>query len=144
MIYPNELGYYDFSNFNELEIAIDDSIKRYHGFHNWEQAIIETDLSPCKIRLIIQKYKNAGWKHIYCCTHSSDTTNPKPETMFIFSMEDLNIPEWENFPYGRRQGYFGDQMREDTPIILNYDGCSQKPITENNYIPPRIIYEGMI
>lgn len=74
-------------NFEEVEKAIDDSIKSFHGWYPWEEAIIIGEYS-IEIRNIIgKKYKNAGWKHVYHRT-SSENGERAGLTDFKFS----NVP----------------------------------------------------
>lgn len=83
MIYPNELDDYNV-NYYKLEKEIDDSIKSFHGWHEWEEAIIDGEY-PINVRNTIgQKYKEAGWNYVYHITSSEHGDRPGL-TRFIFS-----------------------------------------------------------
>lgn len=85
MIYPNELNDYNV-NYNKLEEEIDDSIKSFHGWYKWEEAIIDGEY-PINVRNTIgQKYKEAGWNYVYHITSSEHGDRPGL-TRFIFSTE---------------------------------------------------------
>ena len=86
MITPNDIIKMEIEsiNFNELEKVIDDSIKCFHGWYPWEEAIISGEYS-LEIRNVIgKKYKDAGWKHVYHRT-SSGNGEKFGLTNFIFS-----------------------------------------------------------
>lgn len=88
MITPNELNDYNV-NYNKLEEEIDDSIKRFHGWYKWEEAIIDGEY-PINVRNTIgQKYKEAGWDYVYHITSSEHGDRPGL-TRFIFSTEKLD------------------------------------------------------
>ena len=85
---PNELNDYNV-NYNKLEEEIDDSIKRFHGWYKWEEAIIDGEY-PINVRNTIgQKYKEAGWDYVYHITSSEHGDRPGL-TRFIFSTEKLD------------------------------------------------------
>ena len=88
MITPNELNDYNV-NYNKFEEEIDDSIKRFHGWYKWEEAIIDGEY-PINVRNTIgQKYKEAGWDYVYHITSSEHGDRPGL-TRFIFSTEKLD------------------------------------------------------
>ena len=88
MINPNELNDYKV-NYNKLEEETDDSIKRFHGWYKWEEAIIDGEY-PINVRNTIgQKYKEAGWDYVYHITSSEHGDRPGL-TRFIFSTEKLD------------------------------------------------------
>lgn len=88
MIYPNELDDYNV-NYNKLEKEIDESIKRFHGWCKWEEAIIDGEY-PVSVRNAIgQKYKDAGWEYVYHLTSSERGDRPGL-TRFLFSTEKLD------------------------------------------------------
>lgn len=91
MITPKEIENYS-ANLEKIEDEIDESIKKCHGWNEYEQAIIAGEY-PVNVRnAIAQRYKDAGWKYIYHIT-SSEVGGPNAVTMFIFSMKKL---EWED------------------------------------------------
>lgn len=85
MIYPNELDDYNV-NYNKLEKEIDNSIKNYHGWYKWEEAIIDGEYPVNARNAIGQKYKEAGWNYVYHITSSEHGDRPGL-TRFIFSTE---------------------------------------------------------
>lgn len=78
MITPKEL--------DELEKKIDSSIKNYHGWNKWEEAIIDGEYPVNARNAIGQKYKEAGWNYVYHITSSEHGDRPGL-TRFIFSTE---------------------------------------------------------
>lgn len=88
MITPKELENYNV-NLEKIEDEIDESIKRFHGWCKWEEAIIDNEY-PVSVRNAIgQKYKDAGWKYVYHITSSEHGERPGL-TRFIFSTEKLD------------------------------------------------------
>lgn len=88
MIYPNELNDYNV-NYDKLEKEIDESIKRFHGWCKWEEAIIDGEY-PVNVRNTIGlRYREAGWNYVYHITSSEHGDHPGL-TRFIFSMERLD------------------------------------------------------
>ena len=88
MITPKELEERDMK-LDKLEKEIDSSIKSFHGWRKWEEAIIDGEY-PVNIRNAIgQKYKEAGWNYVYHITSSEHGSRPGL-TRFIFSTEKLD------------------------------------------------------
>ena len=88
MITPKELEERDMK-LDELEKKIDSSIKFYHGWYKWEEAIIDGEY-PVNVRNAIgQKYKEAGWCYVYHITSSEHGSRPGL-THFVFSTEELD------------------------------------------------------
>ena len=85
MITPKELEERDMK-LDELEKKIDRSIKDYHGWHKWEEAIIDGEYPVNTRNAIGQKYKEAGWNYVYHITSSEHGDRPGL-THFIFSTE---------------------------------------------------------
>lgn len=85
MIPPKELEERDMK-LDELEKKIDSSIKNYHGWHKWEEAIIDGEYPVNARNAIGQKYKEAGWNYVYHITSSEHGDRPGL-TRFIFSTE---------------------------------------------------------
>ena len=88
MITPKELEERDMK-LDELEKKIDSSIKFHHGWHKWEEAIIDGEY-PVDVRTAIGlKYREAGWDYVYHITSSEHGDRPGL-THFIFSTERLD------------------------------------------------------
>ena len=88
MITPKELEERDMK-LDKLEKEIDSSIKSFHGWYKWEEAIIDGEY-PVNIRNAIgQKYKEAGWNYVYHITFS-EHGGRSGLTRFIFSTEKLD------------------------------------------------------
>lgn len=85
MITPKELEERDMK-LDELEKKIDSSIKNYHGWNKWEEAIIDGEYPANARNAIGQKYKEAGWNYVYHITSSEHGDRPGL-TRFIFSTE---------------------------------------------------------
>ena len=84
------------TNFEELESKIDDSIKRFHGWFSWEEAIIEGEY-PLEVRnKIAKKYKENGWSFVYHRT-SSENGERAGLTCFRFSNNKLGDKDTKNF-----------------------------------------------
>lgn len=88
MITPKELEERDMK-LDELEKKIDSSIKFYHGWYKWEEAIIDGEYTVNARNAIGQKYKEAGWNYVYHITSSERGDRPGL-TYFIFSTEKLD------------------------------------------------------
>lgn len=88
MITPKELEKCDMK-LDELEKKIDRSIKNFHGWYKWEEAVIDGEYSVNVRNAIGQKYKDAGWKYVYHRT-SSEHGERYGLTHFIFSTEKLD------------------------------------------------------
>lgn len=88
MITPKDIEAMDMK-LDELEKEIDSSIKNYHGWCKWEEAIIDGEY-PVSVRNAIgQKYKEVGWNYVYHVTSSEHGDRPGL-TRFIFSTEKLD------------------------------------------------------
>lgn len=88
MITPKDIETMDMK-LDELEKKIDSSIKSRHGWHKWEEAIIDGEY-PVNVRTAIGlKYKKAGWSYVYHIT-SSEHGGHSGLTHFIFSTERLD------------------------------------------------------
>lgn len=85
MITPKELEELNMK-LDELEKKIDRSIKNYHGWYKWEEAIIDGEYPVNARNAIGQKYKEAGWNYVYHITSSEHGDRPGL-TRFIFSTE---------------------------------------------------------
>ena len=80
-IRDTEIKQYDF---DKLEKDIDESIKRYHGIYEWEEAILDKEY-PLSVRNEIGKrYMENGWKYVYHQTSSENGERPDL-TNFVFS-----------------------------------------------------------
>ena len=80
-----ELDNLDFEN---LEALIDKSIRSFHKWYPWEEAIIDGELSIEVRNKISQKYKDAGWDYVYHRTSSENGERPGL-TSFKFSKTKL-------------------------------------------------------
>lgn len=90
MIKPNDLEKMELedTDFEKLEEDIDNSIKSFHGWYPWEEAIIPGEY-PVSVRNAIgQKYKKAGWNYVYHQT-SSENGEKAGLTCFKFSNTPL-------------------------------------------------------
>ena len=95
MITPKELEERDMK-LDELEKKIDRSIKFHHGWHKWEEAIIDGEY-PVDVRTAIGlKYREAGWDYVYHITSSGHGDRPGL-TYFIFSIERLDCKVVDGF-----------------------------------------------
>lgn len=67
MITPNEVKQIsiDKAEVNRIIDSIDSSIKNYHGWYPWEEAVIEGEYPNNVMETILEKYFDAGWKFIY-------------------------------------------------------------------------------
>ena len=67
MITPNDVKQIsiDKSEVNRIIDSIDNSIKNYHGWYPWEEAVIEGEYPNNVMETILEKYFDAGWKFIY-------------------------------------------------------------------------------
>lgn len=91
MIKPEDICKLDIEQYSirQIEKEIDKSIIDYHGWHIWEQAILDEEY-PFSVRNIIAShYKDKGWKYVYHKT-SSENGERAGLTQFIFSMTELN------------------------------------------------------
>lgn len=86
MIKPNDLKNMEIenTNFEELEEKIDNSIKNFHCWFPWEEAIIEGEYSFEIRNIIAKKYKENGWDFVYHQT-SSENGERAGLTCFRFS-----------------------------------------------------------
>lgn len=88
MITPKDIKAMDMK-LDELEKKIDSSIKFHHGWHKWEEEIIDGEY-PVNVRTAIGlRYREAGWNYVYHITSSEHGDYPCL-THFIFSMERLD------------------------------------------------------
>ena len=90
MITPNDLKNIELEkiDFEKLEAEIDESIKNFHGWYPWEEAIIQGEYSVEVRNEIAKKYKENGWKYVYHQT-SSENGETAGLTDFIFSNKEL-------------------------------------------------------
>lgn len=91
MLTPNDIKKIEIEKINitDLEQEIDKSIKDFHGFFPWEEAIILGEYSINIRNYIGKRYKNAGWKYVYHQTSSENGERPGL-TSFKFSNIPLN------------------------------------------------------
>lgn len=94
MISPNDLDSIEKEklDYQKLENQIDESIKKFHGWYPWEEAVIEGEYSITIRNEIAKQYKEAGWTHVYHRT-TSEAGEKAGLTSFKFSMEPLK-PEY--------------------------------------------------
>ena len=76
----------------DIEKAIDESIKQFHGWYRYECAIISGEYSIETRNAIGKRYKDAGWKYVYHQT-SSENGERAGLTSFIFSNIKLTKDE---------------------------------------------------
>lgn len=91
MITPKDIEELDLEEYDldEIEKDIDRSIKHYHGYYPWEEAVLTTEY-PLSVRNVIaKKYHEGGWKFVYHMT-SSENNEESGLTSFIFSMCELD------------------------------------------------------
>ena len=90
MITFNDLTNIELENtdFEKLINQIDESIKSYHGWWTWEEAIIPNEYSVPVRNEIAKRYKKAGWNFVYHQT-SSENGERAGLTCFKFSNEKL-------------------------------------------------------
>lgn len=88
MIKPEEIENIDNYNLDEIEKQIDESIKSYHGWHPWEEAILDGEYPVAVRNKIAERYVANGWKYVYHRTTSENGEKPGL-TGFKFSMEPL-------------------------------------------------------
>lgn len=90
MITPNDLTNIELENtdFEKLIEQIDESIKSYHGWWKWEEAIIPNEYPVSVRNEIAKRYKKTGWKFVYHQT-SSENGERAGLTCFKFSNEKL-------------------------------------------------------
>ena len=88
MITPKNIEAMDMK-LDELEKKIDSSIKFHHGWHKWEEAIIDGEYPVNARNAIGQKHKEAGWNYVYHITSSEPGERPGL-TDFIFSTEKVD------------------------------------------------------
>lgn len=90
MITPNDLKNIELkkTDFEKLEAEIDESIKSFHGWYPWEEAIIQGEYSVEVRNEIAKKYKENGWKYVYHQT-SSENGERAGLTNFKFSNKEL-------------------------------------------------------
>lgn len=76
-------------NMKEIEYDIDNSMKSFHGWRSFEQAIIDGEY-PVEVRNIISTmYVKAGWNYVYHKTSSENGERPGL-TQFYFSVKKLD------------------------------------------------------
>lgn len=78
------------TNFEELEKAIDDSIRSYHGWYPWEEAIIQGEYSIEVRNIMGKKYKDAGWKHVY---HQTSSENGERAGLTAFKLSNSPLED---------------------------------------------------
>lgn len=78
------------TNFEELEKAIDDSIRSYHGWYPWEEAIIQGEYSVEVRNIMGKKYKDAGWKHVY---HQTSSENGERAGLTAFKLSNSPLKD---------------------------------------------------
>lgn len=86
MIQPSELEAIELekADLAKIEMEIDASIKKFHGWYPWEVAILEKEYPVSVRNKIAEKYKQAGWNFIYHQT-SSENDEMGGLTCFRFS-----------------------------------------------------------
>lgn len=86
MIAPQDLEHIKFSEeyVQEIIAKIDESIMRFHGWHSYEYAIVDSEL-PMRLRdYIAELYIKSGWTYVYHRT-SSENGEKAGLTSFMFS-----------------------------------------------------------
>lgn len=98
MLSPIDLTLQEVENadYEKLESLIDTSIKRFHGWYPWEEAIIDGELSVSVRNELAQRYKAAGWKYVYHQT-SSENGERAGLTAFKFSENELDNKYVNNY-----------------------------------------------
>ncbi len=87
MLGPNDMkNHYDM---DKVITDIDESMKGYHKWYSWEQAVIDYEL-PVEFRNeIAKKYIEAGWKYVYHIT-TSENNERAGLTAFKFSEKPVS------------------------------------------------------
>lgn len=98
MIRPNDLKDMETKNINfeELELKIDEQIKKFHGLYRWDEAIIPGEYSFEVRNMLAKKYKENGWNFVYHQTSSENGERPGL-TCFRFSTSELDDTLTKNF-----------------------------------------------
>jgi hypothetical protein len=93
MITPAELKHYEIDNTNieAIIIDIDKEIKKNHGKHPYEEAILPKEYSWVIREEIARRYFEAGWKSVAHRTSSENGERPGL-THFKLSMKPI---KWE-------------------------------------------------
>lgn len=96
MIKPEEIEKLKEYDLDKIEEKIDESIKSYHGWYPWEEAILDEEY-PLHVRdALAKRYKDNGWKFVYHVT-TSETGEKSGLTSFKFSMEKLDEKNVKGF-----------------------------------------------
>ena len=76
-------------NIDDIEKEVDESIKEYHGWYPWEEALIDREY-PVEVRnKVAKRYIKAGWKYVY--HHTSSENDERPGlTLFRFSNDIIS------------------------------------------------------
>lgn len=92
MITPKELEQYEIANVNieAIIVDIDTEIKRNHGRHSYEDAVLTKEYSKFVRDEIARRYREAGWKYVIHRTSSENGERPGL-THFKLSMTPV---EW--------------------------------------------------
>ena len=94
MIKPGDFDVTNKKVLDKLEKEIDESIKSYHGWYDWEQAVV-AGVYPVEVRRAIAlKYIQAGWDYVYHKDiHNEECDGYGPLlTSFMLSNKKLTIP----------------------------------------------------
>ncbi len=91
MITPAELEQYEIESVNIEAIIndIDKKIKRNHGNHPYEQAILPEEYSRVVREEVARRYREAGWKYVIHRTSSENDERPGL-THFKLSMTPID------------------------------------------------------
>lgn len=79
----------------KMEKEIDISMRKFHNWYPWEEAIIDGEYSLPIRTAVAKKYHAAGWAYVYHQTSSENDERPGL-TCFKFSMTPLNLPKFHS------------------------------------------------
>lgn len=78
----------DKANIEKIISDIDASIKNYHGWYPWEEAIIDGEYPNNVMDAVLEKYFDAGWKFIFW-NRSSEQGERPGLTSIMFSTSKI-------------------------------------------------------
>lgn len=78
----------DKANIEKIISDIDSSIKNYHGWYPWEEAVIDGEYPNNVMDAILEKYFDVGWKFIFW-NRSSEQGERAGLTNIMFSTSKI-------------------------------------------------------
>lgn len=83
-------------NIDDIEAEVDESIKNYHGWYPWEEALVDREF-PVEVRNeVAKRYIKAGWKFVY---HNTSSENGERPGLTCFMLSNDAILHCENDKY---------------------------------------------